>query len=52
MIDSLRLEQNKDRAIITATIPIELLRQLTSPDTGINPDAASGTPVQPAPASH
>jgi hypothetical protein len=52
MIDSLRLEQNKDRAIITATIPIELLRQLTSPDTGINPDAASGAPVQPAPASH
>jgi hypothetical protein len=28
-VDSLKLEQRKDRAIITATVPIELLQQLT-----------------------
>ncbi len=28
-IDSLKLEQRKDRAILTATVPIELLQQLT-----------------------
>jgi hypothetical protein len=52
MIDSLKLEHNKDRAILTATIPVELLRELTSSDTEINPGSASGAPAPVAPASH
>ncbi|HEY6414230.1 MAG TPA: hypothetical protein VIX42_11125 [Edaphobacter sp.] len=52
MIDSLKLEQHKDRAILTATVPIELLRELTSSDTEISPAPAPGAPAQAAPASH
>jgi len=52
MIDSLKMEQSKDRAILTATVPIELLRELTLPDTDTNPASASGAPAPDAPASH
>ncbi|MCL2660913.1 MAG: hypothetical protein FWD64_10430 [Acidobacteriaceae bacterium] len=34
MIASLRLERHKDRVILTATIPTELLRQLTAANSG------------------
>jgi hypothetical protein len=32
-IDSLKIEQHKDRAVLTASIPIELLHELTVPDS-------------------
>jgi hypothetical protein len=52
MIESLRLEQHKDRAIITATIPIELLRTLTSSNTEISPSTPPDAPAPASPASH
>ena len=52
MIESLKLEQRKDRAIITATIPMELLRELTSSDTEISPASTPNAPASPPPASH
>ena len=52
MIESLKLEQRKDRAIITATIPMELLRELTSSDTEISPTSTPDAPASPPPASH
>ena len=52
MIESLKLEQRKDRAIITATIPMELLRELTSSDTEISPVSTPNAPASPPPASH
>jgi hypothetical protein len=52
MIESLKLEQRKDRAIITATIPMELLRELTSSDTEISPASTPDAPASPPPASH
>ena len=52
MIDSLKFEQDKDRAILTATIPLELLRELTSPDTETTPTSAPDEPIPAAPASH
>ena len=42
-IDSLKLEQRKDRAILTATVPIELLQQLTGSTS------SSSSVAQPAP---
>jgi len=45
MIGSLRMEQHKDRAILTATVPTQLLQQLTNAATqsssGIQPSEAS-----------
>jgi hypothetical protein len=45
MIGSLRMEQHKDRAIVTATVPTQLLQQLTNATTqsssGIQPSEAS-----------
>ena len=45
MIGSLRMEQHKDRAILTATVPTQLLQQLTNATTqsssGIQPSEAS-----------
>jgi hypothetical protein len=38
-IDSLKIEQHKDRAVLTANIPIDLLHQITAPDS---PAAQSG----------
>ena len=52
MIESLKLEQRKDRAIITVTIPMELLRELTSSDTEISPASTPNAPASPPPASH
>ncbi len=31
MMDSMKIEQHKDRAIVTANIPLELVKQLTTP---------------------
>ncbi|HEY6376220.1 MAG TPA: hypothetical protein VIX90_11920 [Edaphobacter sp.] len=42
-IDSLKLEQRKDRAILTATVPIELLQQLTG-STSSSSSVAQPTP--------
>jgi len=39
MIGSIKLDQRKDRAILTATVPIELLQSLTN----VNPTASAGT---------
>jgi hypothetical protein len=35
--DSIKIEQHKERAILTANIPIDLLKQLTAPTTTIQP---------------
>jgi hypothetical protein len=39
-LDSIKIQQQKDRATLTATLPIELLKQLTEPP----PDAATTNP--------
>ena len=43
VIDSLKVEQHKDRAVVTATIPTSLLQQMASP---------MGQPANPSGASH
>jgi len=37
MTDSMKIEQHKDRAVLTANIPLELVKQLTSPATETQP---------------
>ncbi len=44
-IDSLKLEQRRDRAILTATVPIELLQQLVG---STSPSSSVAQPVPPA----
>ena len=45
---SLKIEQHKDRAVLTATLPLELFRKLATPVS----DAVSGSPAaDPAPAT-
>jgi hypothetical protein len=41
---SLKIEQHKDRAVLTATLPVQLLRKLATP-VG---NAVSGSPVEDA----
>jgi hypothetical protein len=36
MVSSLKLEQHNDRAVLTATIPTELLQQLASSTTAVS----------------
>jgi hypothetical protein len=45
MIESLKLEQRKDRAILTATVPVELLQQLTG---STSPSSSVAQPTPPA----
>ena len=52
MIDSLKIEQHKDRAVLTADIPTELLHQLAAPDLQTSPATTLDAPAQAAPASH
>src|SRR5216683_1942285 len=52
MIDSLKIEQRKDRAVLTADIPTELLHQLAAPDIQTSPPTTPDAPAQAAPASH
>jgi hypothetical protein len=45
---SLKIEQHKDRAVLTANLPLELIKKLATPVS----DAVSGSPAtEPAPAS-
>jgi hypothetical protein len=37
IIDSLKIEQHKDRAVLTGTIPVEVLQQMTVPGTSTQP---------------
>jgi hypothetical protein len=37
MIASLRIEQDKDRAVLTGTVPLDLLKQLTAPSASTQP---------------
>ena len=37
IIDSLKIEQHKDRAVLTGTIPVELLQQMTVPGPSTQP---------------
>ncbi len=37
VIDSLKIEQHKDRAVLTGTIPVELLQQMTVPGPSAQP---------------
>jgi hypothetical protein len=40
---SIKVEQHKDRAVLTASVPIELVKQLASPQATVGaPDAAAG----------
>ncbi len=39
MIDTLKLDQKKDRTVLTADIPTELLRELTTPDKQASMDS-------------
>jgi hypothetical protein len=43
MINSLKVEQHKDRAVLTANVPIELIRQLATPAVQIG-DRGSSSP--------
>ncbi len=52
MIDSLKIEQHKDRAVLTANIPTELLHQLTAPEAQTSPATTQNAPVPAPPASH
>jgi hypothetical protein len=51
--DSIRIEQKNDRAILTASVPLLLLRQLANPETAAlpaaAPDAASAHNSTPGP---
>ena len=49
MIGSLRMEQHKDRAVLTATVPMQLLQQLTS--TTSRSSSGIQTPEPPATAA-
>ncbi len=49
VINSLKLEQHKDRAVLTATIPVEVLQQLTGTTSKLS--ESSQTHEAPAPAS-
>jgi hypothetical protein len=40
-IDSLKISQEKDRTVLTASIPVELLRELVTPETVSTPTASS-----------
>ena len=44
MTDSMKIEQHKDRAILTANIPLELIKQMAAPSTE---PRAQPTPAQP-----
>jgi len=44
---SIQIEQHKDRAVLTANVPMQLLKKLVTPESAIVPDSAA-TPV-PAP---
>ena len=37
LIDSAKIEQHKDRAVLTANIPLDLLKKLTTPNPAIAP---------------
>jgi len=37
MTDSVKIEQQKDRAVLTASIPLDLIKQLTAAPTGTQP---------------
>ena len=37
LIDSAKIEQRKDRAILTANIPLDLVKRLTTPSPEGNP---------------
>ena len=50
MVGSLRMEQRKDRAILTATVPIQLLQQLTSATS--QPSSSIQLPEAPAHEAH
>jgi hypothetical protein len=44
MTDSMKIERHKDRAVLTANIPLELVKQLATPATA---PTAIDTPIQP-----
>jgi hypothetical protein len=37
LTDSTKIEQHKDRAVLTANIPLELVKQLASPNSDLQP---------------
>jgi hypothetical protein len=47
---SIQIEQHKDRAVLTANVPLNLLKKMVTPESAIAPDsfAAPKPPVSPA----
>jgi len=39
---SIRIEQHKDRAVLTASLPLELLKKLATPEIAAEPEPAAG----------
>jgi hypothetical protein len=37
MTDSMKIEQHKNRAVLTANIPLELIKQMAAPSTETQP---------------
>jgi hypothetical protein len=53
MLASVKIEQHKDRSVLTANIPTELLHQLTASQSQANPAPTPAVPAAgPAPATH
>ena len=42
-IDSLKVEQHDDRAVVTANVPLDLIKRIATPDTGAAVGAAAAT---------
>jgi hypothetical protein len=42
-VDSLKVEQHKDRAIVTANVPLELIKRIATPDSAAAVGAAATT---------
>ena len=47
-ISSMQIEQHKERAVLTANLPVPLLKKMVTPESAIAPDSPA-TPAQAAP---
>jgi hypothetical protein len=41
--ESIQIEQHKDRAVLTANLPMQLLKKLVTPESAIAPDSSNAT---------
>ena len=42
---SIQIEQHKDRAVLTANVPLELMKKLVTPEAAIAPDSSVAAPT-------